>query len=56
LLDWQTKRSLRETLPTMVAALKSDPLGFYEENELKPPAWLTKRAAARGKEVARDGE
>ena len=39
LLDWEPKRSLRETLPKMVAALKADPTKFYEENKLgQPPA------------------
>jgi nucleoside-diphosphate-sugar epimerase len=36
LLGWEPKRSLRETLPKMVAALKADPLGWYRENELEP--------------------
>jgi nucleoside-diphosphate-sugar epimerase len=38
LLGWEPKRSLRETLPKMVAALKADPAGWYEENKLKAPA------------------
>ncbi len=42
LLGWEPKRSLRETLPRMVGALKADPLGFYRENELEPPADLQK--------------
>lgn len=40
LLGWEPKRSLRETLPKMVAALKADPLGWYRENELEPPPEL----------------
>ena len=40
LLGWEPKRSLRATLPTMVAALKADPLGWYRENDLKPPSDL----------------
>jgi nucleoside-diphosphate-sugar epimerase len=40
LLGWEPKRHLREALPKMVAALKSDPLGFYHENDLEPPASL----------------
>ena len=47
LLGWQPKRLLRETLPKMVAALKADPLGFYRENNLEPPAWLEERAKQR---------
>ena len=36
LLGWEPKRTLRETLPKMVAGMKADPLGWYRENELKP--------------------
>lgn len=42
LLGWEPKRSLRETLPKMVAALKSDPLGWYRENDLQAPDKLEK--------------
>ena len=42
LLDWAPRRSLRQTLPKMVEALKADPLGWYREHDLEPPAWLTK--------------
>lgn len=37
LLGWEPKRSLRETLPKMVAALKAGPAEWYRENELDPP-------------------
>jgi nucleoside-diphosphate-sugar epimerase len=40
LLDWEPRRSWRETLPTMVASLKCEPLGWYRTNKLRPPAWL----------------
>jgi nucleoside-diphosphate-sugar epimerase len=40
LLGWTPTRSLRETLPKMVAALKADPVGWYRENDLKAPSWL----------------
>ncbi|MGD9889922.1 MAG: NAD-dependent epimerase/dehydratase family protein, partial [Dehalococcoidia bacterium] len=40
MLDWWPKRSLRQTLPAMVAALKRDPLGWYRANKLEPPAGL----------------
>jgi len=42
LLGWEPKRSLRETLPKMVVALKGDPIGWYRENELEPPSQLAK--------------
>lgn len=38
LLDWTPRRSLRETIPKMVEFLKADPVQFYEENKLDPPA------------------
>jgi nucleoside-diphosphate-sugar epimerase len=37
LLGWEPKRSLRRTLPKMVAALKANPAGWYEQNKLSPP-------------------
>jgi len=37
-LGWEPRRSLRETLPKMVAALKADPLAWYRENDLEPPS------------------
>jgi nucleoside-diphosphate-sugar epimerase len=39
-LGWQPQRSLRETLPRMVAALKADPIRFYKSNKLEVPSWL----------------
>ena len=45
LLGWEPKRSLRESLPKMVAALKADPLGWYEEHKLSAPAWLREAVA-----------
>jgi len=42
LLGWRPKRTLRETLPKMVEALKQDPLRFYRENKLTTPNWLEK--------------
>jgi nucleoside-diphosphate-sugar epimerase len=40
LLDWQPQRSLRETIPKMIAALKANPIKWYEENDLEVPTWL----------------
>jgi nucleoside-diphosphate-sugar epimerase len=40
ILGWEPKRSLRETLPRMVSALKADPLRFYKVNKLEAPARL----------------
>ena len=42
LLDWQPQRSLRQTLPKMVAALEADPVGWYREHGLEPTASMKK--------------
>jgi nucleoside-diphosphate-sugar epimerase len=44
LLGWEPKRSLRGTIPKMVAALKADPLGFYRANNLELTSELEKQA------------
>ncbi|MGQ0811913.1 MAG: NAD-dependent epimerase/dehydratase family protein, partial [Nitrospiraceae bacterium] len=36
LLGWEPKRSLRDTLPKMVSALKDDSIGWYREHKLEP--------------------
>lgn len=36
LLGWQPRRSLRGTLPRVIAALKADPAGWYGANKLNP--------------------
>ena len=48
LLDWEPKHRLRDTLPTMIAALKRDPVAWYKENKLNPAlvAWYGERPAA----------
>ena len=49
LLEWAPRRTLRDTLPTIVGNLKSDPVGWYKSNKLNPAAvaWehATKEAA-----------
>jgi nucleoside-diphosphate-sugar epimerase len=39
LLGWSPQHTLRDTLPSMVSALKADPEGFYRKNKLEgtPP-------------------
>lgn len=44
LLGWNPKRSLRATIPKMVAALLADPVNFYRENDLEMPSELRKLA------------
>ena len=43
LLQWEPRHSLRETLPTMVSALKADPLTWYRDNDLDPPSSLSEQ-------------
>jgi nucleoside-diphosphate-sugar epimerase len=40
LLGWEPRRSLRETIPKMIAALKADAVAWYRENDLEPPSDL----------------
>ena len=51
-LGWEPKRSLGETLPKMVSALKNDPIRWYRENKLEPPSWLEEAASRSSKEDA----
>jgi nucleoside-diphosphate-sugar epimerase len=48
-LGWEPERSLRATLPKMVAALKADPVGWYRENKLEVPSWLEEGASEPSK-------
>ena len=57
-LGWEPTRSLRETLPKMIEALKADPLAWYKENKLEPPAKLEeegKEAKAQATDAASPG-
>ena len=49
-LGWVPQHSLRQSIPNMVAALKADPLAFYQENALEPPEWMLANAAATAQE------
>ena len=40
LLGWEPRHLLKDELPQLVAALKSDPAGWYEANSIQPPAWV----------------
>jgi nucleoside-diphosphate-sugar epimerase len=48
LLEWEPKRSLRETIPKMIAALKADPVAWYRENDLEPPSDLRTKQTDKG--------
>jgi len=47
LLGWSPTRSLRATLPAMIAAFRADPEKWYEANGLIRPRGRRSRAAAR---------
>lgn len=47
LLDWEPHHNLRNTLSSMVHALKHDPLGWYKDHKIHPPHWLERAARAR---------
>lgn len=55
LLGWEPEHSLRETLPTIIDALKADPQDWYETNKLNTSrvAWHPKRSDAEKTEPAR---
>jgi len=40
LLDWEPQHTLRAALPKMLEALRRDPVGWYQQNKLDPPADL----------------
>ncbi|MGQ0589540.1 MAG: vitamin K epoxide reductase family protein [Sphingosinicella sp.] len=46
-LGWRPRHRLKDELPAMIAALKRDPRGWYERNNVTPPEWL-KEAAELG--------
>lgn len=46
ILGWEPRRTLRDTLPKMIPALKADPLAWYRQNEIKPPLWLSESVPA----------
>lgn len=58
LLSWEPTRSLRETLPKMIEALKADPLRFYQENDLELPKELEEleERGEQGAEGARQAQ
>lgn len=47
LLGWVPRHDIRDTLPSIVAALKRDPPGWYQAHKIVPPPWL-KTAAETG--------
>jgi nucleoside-diphosphate-sugar epimerase len=49
-LGWEPEHSLRATLPKMVQALRTDPLGWYRANKLEPPAGLEREPRQRPEE------
>jgi nucleoside-diphosphate-sugar epimerase/uncharacterized membrane protein len=54
LLGWRAKHRLIDTLPSIVASLKRDPLRWYRINQVTPPQWLvTAQDKERHPEVLR---
>jgi nucleoside-diphosphate-sugar epimerase/uncharacterized membrane protein len=45
-LGWTPQHNLRRTLPKIIAALKQDPVGWYEANRVTMPGWLRSADAA----------
>src|SRR3546814_18610173 len=56
LLDWSPDHALREMLPKIVEALKTDPTGWYKANKLNPElvAWYGHSPARRLDEATPD--
>ena len=54
LLGWEPKRSLRDTIPKMVAALKADPVGWYRGNNLELPSQLAENEETANKQAQED--
>lgn len=40
ILNWTPRHKLSDTLPLMINDLKTDPINWYEKNNLKAPKWL----------------
>lgn len=54
LLGWSPRHTLRDTLPEMIANLKSDPVRWYRENGLTQPQWLQAAADRDDPETLRE--
>ncbi|MDN2566099.1 NAD-dependent epimerase/dehydratase family protein [Aquibium sp. A9E412] len=44
LLGWEPRHAILDTLPAMIAALKRDPLAWYQRNGITPPDWMNRAA------------
>jgi nucleoside-diphosphate-sugar epimerase len=51
LLNWEPKRSLRETVPKMVEALKANPGSWYRDNKLEPAPSLSEMPVEAGRKT-----
>lgn len=45
LLDWEPRHRLEDELPNIIADLKRDPMAWYADNKVTPPAWLSEADA-----------
>ena len=55
LLEWRPKHSLRKSLPKMVEALKSDPVGWYQANKLNSAPVAAASVEAQQEQEGKDG-
>jgi hypothetical protein len=46
-LGWRPEKLLRNTLPEIIGRLKTDPVRWYEENDLELPDEAKGKAASR---------
>ena len=42
-LGWEPKKSLRNVIPLWIEQLNKEPLAWYDENKLKPSAWVARQ-------------
>jgi nucleoside-diphosphate-sugar epimerase/uncharacterized membrane protein len=43
-LGWRPSHRIEETIPTLIANLKADPLKWYKANKIRPPNWMVAAA------------
>lgn len=57
-LDWEPKKSLRDTIPKIIDSLRRDPTAWYERHDFEVPRFLEKKEEERRKHagVPREAE
>ena len=46
LLGWEPQHNFKDAVPKLVKALKDDPPGWYQRNDVTPPDWVSAASAA----------